>query len=45
MDRLEEVVNKLNDISEAYGFKIIASVSMDEAELPESLKSKVIVSL
>ncbi len=45
MDRLEEVVNKLNDISETYGFKIIASVSMDEAELPESLKSKVIVSL
>ena len=45
MDRLEEVINKLNDISEAYGFKIVASVSMDEAELPESLKSKVIVSL
>lgn len=45
MDRLEEVINKLNDISEAYGFKIVASVSMDEDELPESLKSKVIVSL
>lgn len=45
MSRLEEVVNKLNDISETYGFKIIASVSIDEAELPESLKSKVIVSL
>ena len=45
MDRLEEVINKLNDIREAYGFKIVASVSMDEAELPESLKSKVIVSL
>ena len=45
MDRLEEVVNKLNDISETYGFKVVASVSMDEAELPESLKSKVIVSL
>ena len=45
MDRLEEVINKLNDISEAYGFKIVASVSMDEAELPESLKSKVIVYL
>ena len=45
MDRLEEVLNKLDDISETYGFKIVASVSMDEAELPESLKSKVIVSL
>lgn len=45
MTRLEEVINKLNDISETYGFKIIASVSIDEAELPESLKSKVIVSL
>ena len=45
MDRMEEVVKKLNDISETYGFKVIASVSMDESELPESLKSKVIVSL
>lgn len=45
MTRLEEIVNKLNDISETYGFKVIASVSIDEAELPESLKSKVIVSL
>lgn len=45
LDRLEEVVNKLNDISETAGFKIVASVSLDEAELPESLKSKVIVSL
>lgn len=45
MDRMEETVQKLDDISEKYGFKVIASVSMDEAELPESLKSKVIVSL
>ena len=45
MDKMEEVVKKLNDISETYGFKVIASVSMDESELPESLKSKVIVSL
>ena len=45
MGRMEEIVKKLNDISETYGFKVIASVSMDESELPESLKSKVIVSL
>ena len=45
MGRMEETVKKLNDISETYGFKVIASVSMDESELPESLKSKVIVSL
>lgn len=44
-ERIEEVINKLDTISDTYGFKIIASVSMDEAELPETLKSKVIVSL
>lgn len=45
MDRLEEIVKKLNDISETYGFKVVASVSIDESELPQFLKSKVIVSL
>ena len=44
-DRLEEIVKKLDAVSDAYGFKIIASVSLDESELPEALKSKVIVSL
>jgi hypothetical protein len=44
-DRVEEVINKLDQISDTYGFKIIASVSFDEGELPESLKSKVIVAL
>lgn len=44
-ERIEEVINKLDTISNTYGFKIIASVSMDEAELPDTLKSKVIVSL
>jgi hypothetical protein len=44
-DRLEEVVNKLEEISDTYGFKIVASISFDEAELPESLKSKVVVAL
>ena len=44
-DRIEEVVAELDQISDKYGFKIVASVSVDEAELPEALKSKVIVSL
>ena len=43
-DRIEEVVAELDQISDKYGFKIVASVSLDEAELPEALKSKVIVS-
>ena len=44
-DKLEEILLKLDKISETYGFKIIASVSVDESELPESLKSKVVTSL
>ena len=44
-DRIAEVVAELDQISDKYGFKIVASVSLDEAELPEALKSKVIVSL
>ncbi|MBD5469986.1 MAG: twitching motility protein PilT [Lachnospiraceae bacterium] len=44
-DGVEEVITKLDRISDTYGFKIIASISIDEAELPESLKSKVAVSL
>lgn len=44
-DQVEEVINKLDSISNTYGFKVIASISLDEAELPESLKSKVVVSL
>lgn len=44
-DCIEEVVAELDQISDKYGFKIVASVSLDEAELPEALKSKVIVSL
>jgi hypothetical protein len=44
-DRLESVVNELDEISDTYGFKIIISLSLDEVDLPESLKSKVIVAL
>ena len=44
-EKVEEVLNKLDSISDTYGFKIIASISIDEADLPESLKSKVLVAL
>lgn len=44
-EKAEEVLNKLDSISNTYGFKIIASISIDEADLPESLKSKVLVAL
>lgn len=43
--RFSEVVTKLEEISNEYGFKIVMSISADESELPEELKSKVIVSL
>lgn len=45
VDQVEEVIHKLDSISDTYGFKVIASISLDESELPESLKSKVIVAL
>jgi len=44
-EKAEEVLNKLDSISDTYGFKIIASISIDESDLPESLKSKVLVAL
>ena len=44
-EQVEEVLNKLDSISNTYGFKMIASISLDEAELPESMKSKVVVAL
>ena len=44
-DQVEEVINKLDSISNTYGFKVIASISLDEAELPESMRSKVVVAL
>lgn len=44
-DKVEKVIRELDNISDTYCFKVIASISMDEAELPESLKPMVIVSL
>ena len=39
------VVEKLDKISDAYHVDFVLSVSKDENELPDSLKSKIIVSL
>lgn len=38
-------LNKLEKISEIYNITFVLSVSMDESELPENAKSKVIISL
>ena len=39
------VIEKLEKVSESFGVDFVLSVSKDEQELPESLKSKIIVSL
>ena len=38
-------VSKLEKISETFGVDFILSISLDEADLPENLKEKVIISL
>lgn len=42
---IEKTIEKLDAISENFSVDFVLSVSLDEHELPESLKSKVIVSL
>lgn len=42
---IENTVNKLDAISTNFKVDFVLSVSLDEHELPESLKSKVIISL
>ncbi len=44
-DGLLPVIEKLEKISDTYHVDFVLSVSRDEHELPESLKSKIIVSL
>ena len=39
------VITKLEKISEMFQVDFILSISLDEQDLPESLKSKIIVSL
>lgn len=42
---IEPTVKKLETISEKFNIQLVLSVSLDEHELPESLKSNVLVSL
>ncbi len=38
-------VEKLEKLSEKFGVEFVLSLSMDESELPEAVKSKVVISL
>lgn len=42
---ISSVVEKLEKIGESFGIDFILSVSLDESELPDGLKSKIMVSL
>jgi hypothetical protein len=42
---ISAVVEKLSRVSEAFGVDFILSVSKDESELPEELKSRILISL
>lgn len=43
--QVENVIHKLEDISEKFKVDFVISVSMDEDELPASVKEKVVISL
>ena len=38
-------VDKLDKLSEKFGIEFVLSLSLDESELPEAVKSKVVISL
>ncbi|WP_022774465.1 hypothetical protein [Butyrivibrio sp. AE2015] len=42
---ITETIDKLEKLSEKFNIDFILSVSMDESELPENVKSKVVISL
>ncbi len=42
---VEAIIAKLDTISEKFGVDFVLSISLDEGELPASMKEKVIVSL
>lgn len=42
---IEETLARLEEIGEKYSINFVLSISVDEAELPETAKSKVIISL
>lgn len=39
------IVDKLEKLGDKFGIEFVLSLSLDESELPESLKSKVVISL
>ena len=42
---MEPVIRKIDSISEKFNVDFVISISLDEEELPASLKDKIIVSL
>jgi hypothetical protein len=42
---IEESLNRLEKLGEKYSIKFVLSISLDQDELPESAKDKVIISL
>jgi len=44
-DQIVHIIEKLDVISEKYGVKFVLSVSRNEADLPESAKAKILISL
>ena len=42
---ITETIAKLEKLSEKFGVEFVLSLSLDESELPESVKSKVVISL
>ena len=42
---VEDIIRKLDVISQKFGVDFVLSISLDESEIPDSLKDKVIVSL
>ena len=42
---ITDVIEKLEKLSEKFGVEFVLSVSLDESDLPEAVKSKVVISL
>ena len=42
---ISDTIAKLEKLGDKFGIEFVLSLSMDEAELPENLKSKVVISL
>ena len=42
---ITDTISKLEKLSEKFGVEFVLSLSLDESELPEAVKSKVVISL